>query len=132
MQWLFPLSTLSLRAAASGACRASFAHVFICLSFAASTFRHVLLAFPPTAMHAVLILFVRMYRGSMSVNAYAWSPTLTAALLMHAWWCAHRSFWKYVKKLDRREARRYLEMFYILLLRPLIAKARPNPTQPLV
>lgn len=41
-----------------------------------------------------------------------------------------RSFWKYVKKLDRREARRYLEMFYILLLRPLIAKARPDPIQP--
>ena len=35
-----------------------------------------------------------------------------------------RSFWKYVKKLDRREARRYLEMFYILRLRPLIAQAR--------
>jgi len=34
------------------------------------------------------------------------------------------SFWKYVKKLDRREARRYLEMFYILRLRPLIAQAR--------
>ena len=29
-----------------------------------------------------------------------------------------------MKKLDRREARRYLEMFYILRLRPLIAQAR--------
>ncbi|KAK9843685.1 hypothetical protein WJX81_002259 [Elliptochloris bilobata] len=34
------------------------------------------------------------------------------------------SFWKYVKKLDRREARRYLEMFYILRLRPLIAQMK--------
>lgn len=32
------------------------------------------------------------------------------------------SFWKYVSKLERRESRRYLEMFYALKLRPLIAK----------
>lgn len=29
-------------------------------------------------------------------------------------------FWKYVSKLDRRETRRYLEMFYILKLRELV------------
>ena len=32
------------------------------------------------------------------------------------------SFWKYVSKLERRESRRYLEMFYALKLRPLVAK----------
>ena len=34
-------------------------------------------------------------------------------------WC---SFWKFVSKLDRRETRRYLQMFYTLMMRPLIAK----------
>lgn len=29
-------------------------------------------------------------------------------------------FWKYVSKIDRRETRRYLEMFYILKLRELV------------
>lgn len=33
-----------------------------------------------------------------------------------------RSFWKFVSKLDRRETRRYLQMFYTLMMRPLIAK----------
>lgn len=32
------------------------------------------------------------------------------------------TFWKYISNLDRNETRRYLEMFYILMLRPLIAK----------
>jgi sucrose synthase len=32
------------------------------------------------------------------------------------------SFWKYVSDLERRETRRYLQMFYILMMRPLIAK----------
>ncbi|KAK9808274.1 hypothetical protein WJX73_006327 [Symbiochloris irregularis] len=32
------------------------------------------------------------------------------------------SFWKFVSNLDRNEMRRYQEMFYILKLRPLIAK----------
>ena len=32
------------------------------------------------------------------------------------------SFWKFVSKLDRRETRRYLQMFYTLMMRPLIAK----------
>ena len=35
-----------------------------------------------------------------------------------------RSFWKYVSNLERRESRRYLEMFYNLRLRPLVAKVR--------
>lgn len=30
-------------------------------------------------------------------------------------------FWKYVSKLDRRETRRYLEMFYILKFRELVS-----------
>jgi hypothetical protein len=30
------------------------------------------------------------------------------------------SFWKYVSKLERRETRRYLEMFYILKFRDLV------------
>ena len=34
-------------------------------------------------------------------------------------WC---SFWKFVSNLDRRETRRYLQMFYTLMMRPLIAK----------
>ena len=34
------------------------------------------------------------------------------------------SFWKYVSKLERRESRRYLEMFYSLKMRPLIAKVQ--------
>lgn len=29
-------------------------------------------------------------------------------------------FWKYVSKLERRETRRYLEMFYILKFRDLV------------
>ena len=29
-------------------------------------------------------------------------------------------FWKYVSKLERRETRRYLEMFYILKFRELV------------
>jgi sucrose synthase len=33
-------------------------------------------------------------------------------------------FWKYVSKLERRETRRYLEMFYILKFREL-AKTVP-------
>ena len=36
--------------------------------------------------------------------------------------CFVRSFWKFVSKLDRRETRRYLQMFYTLMMRPLIAK----------
>ena len=36
--------------------------------------------------------------------------------------CPVRSFWKFVSKLDRRETRRYLQMFYTLMMRPLIAK----------
>ena len=32
------------------------------------------------------------------------------------------SFWKFVSNLDRRETRRYLQMFYTLMMRPLIAK----------
>lgn len=31
------------------------------------------------------------------------------------------SFWKYVSKLERRETRRYLEMFYILKYRDLVS-----------
>jgi len=31
------------------------------------------------------------------------------------------SFWKYVSKLERRETRRYLEMFYILKFRDLVS-----------
>jgi hypothetical protein len=31
-------------------------------------------------------------------------------------------FWKYVSKLERRETRRYLEMFYILKFRELVCK----------
>ena len=34
------------------------------------------------------------------------------------------SFWKYVSDLERRETRRYLQMFYILMMRPLIAKVK--------
>lgn len=30
-------------------------------------------------------------------------------------------FWKYVSKLERREARRYLEMFYIVQFRELVS-----------
>lgn len=30
-------------------------------------------------------------------------------------------FWKYVSKLERRETRRYLEMFYILKFRDLVS-----------
>lgn len=30
-------------------------------------------------------------------------------------------FWKYVSKLERRETRRYLEMFYILKFRELVS-----------
>lgn len=36
------------------------------------------------------------------------------------------SFWKYVSDLERRETRRYLQMFYILMMRPLIAKVKCN------
>ncbi|CAL5226213.1 g9052 [Coccomyxa viridis] len=36
------------------------------------------------------------------------------------------SFWKFVSKLDRRETRRYLQMFYTLMMRPLIAKVRED------
>ena len=38
---------------------------------------------------------------------------------LFAGWC---SFWKFVSNLDRRETRRYLQMFYTLMMRPLIAK----------
>lgn len=33
-----------------------------------------------------------------------------------------RSFWRHVSNLERRETRRYLQMFYCLMMRPLIAK----------
>lgn len=33
-----------------------------------------------------------------------------------------RSFWRHVSDLERRETRRYLQMFYCLMMRPLIAK----------
>ena len=36
------------------------------------------------------------------------------------------SFWKFVSNLDRRETRRYLEMLYILKMRPLINQARAS------
>jgi len=32
-------------------------------------------------------------------------------------------FWKHVSKLERRETRRYLEMFYILKFRDLVSNA---------
>ena len=38
-----------------------------------------------------------------------------------------RSFWKYLADLERRETRRYIEMFYILMMRPLIAKVALLP-----
>lgn len=34
-------------------------------------------------------------------------------------------FWKYVSKLERRETRRYLEMFYILKFRDLVSCSSP-------
>jgi sucrose synthase len=34
------------------------------------------------------------------------------------------SFWKRVSNLDRAETKRYLEMLYVLRLRPLIEKVR--------
>lgn len=37
------------------------------------------------------------------------------------------SFWKYVSDLERRETKRYLQMFYILMMRPLIAKVQCEP-----
>ncbi|XP_057963751.1 sucrose synthase 2 [Malania oleifera] len=43
------------------------------------------------------------------------------------------TFWKYVSKLERRETRRYLEMFYILKLRDLVKsvpRAIDNPHNP--
>ncbi|PWA49588.1 sucrose synthase/cyanobacteria [Artemisia annua] len=36
------------------------------------------------------------------------------------------SFWKYVSKLERRETRRYLEMFYILKFRELVKSVPPS------
>ena len=36
------------------------------------------------------------------------------------------SFWKYVSKLERRESRCYLDMFYALKMRPLVAKVTYN------
>lgn len=33
-------------------------------------------------------------------------------------------FWKYVSKLERRETRRYLEMFYILKCRDLVSASK--------
>lgn len=35
-------------------------------------------------------------------------------------------FWKYASKLERRETRRYLEMFYILKFRNLVSNSLPN------
>ncbi|EIE18920.1 sucrose synthase [Coccomyxa subellipsoidea C-169] len=39
------------------------------------------------------------------------------------------SFWKYVSDLERRETRRYLQMFYILMMRPLIAKVEKQQAE---
>ena len=35
-------------------------------------------------------------------------------------------FWKYISKIEREETRRYLEMFYSLMFRPLAAKSGPE------
>lgn len=39
-------------------------------------------------------------------------------------------FWKYVSNLDRRETRRYLEMFYALKYRKLVSSFAPKPCMP--
>ncbi|KAK9861013.1 hypothetical protein WJX84_007516 [Apatococcus fuscideae] len=39
------------------------------------------------------------------------------------------TFWKYVSHIDRQDTRRYLEMFYTLKLRPLIAKVPRAPEE---
>ncbi|BDA49039.1 Sucrose synthase 2 [Coccomyxa sp. Obi] len=41
------------------------------------------------------------------------------------------SFWKYVSDLERRETKRYLQMFYILMMRPLIAKVKKQQEEEL-
>jgi sucrose synthase len=41
------------------------------------------------------------------------------------------SYWKHVSHLERREMRRYLQMFYALKLRPLIAKVPEAPVETL-
>lgn len=51
-------------------------------------------------------------------SKYTWSLYATRLLSLSRMY----SFWKYVSKLERRESRRYLEMFYALKLRPLVAK----------
>lgn len=40
------------------------------------------------------------------------------------------SFWKHVSNLDRAETKRYLEMLYVLRLRPLIEKVSGVPATP--
>ena len=38
-------------------------------------------------------------------------------------------FWKYISNIERQETRRYLEMFYFLMYRPLAAKVAADAEQ---
>lgn len=44
--------------------------------------------------------------------------------------CMLCRFWKYVSNLERRETRRYLQMFYVLMMRPLMEKVHPSRPAP--
>ena len=63
------------------------------------------------------------------------NPSLPAVPVRYTWEIYARrlldlssvySFWKHVSNLERSETKRYLEMLYVLRLRPLIEKVRPD------
>ena len=104
---------------------------------------------PQESLNAVLV-HARRYTWQLYADrlmtlsrVYRRAPVLPHPGLTHAGLCCHEdadsmhpiercmcahSFWKYLANLDRRETRLYLQMFYILMMRPLIAKASAPPS----
>jgi len=61
--------------------------------------------------------FIRILRNKQTIFRYTWRIYSERLMTLAGVY----SFWKYVSKLDRRETRRYLEMFYILKYRDLVS-----------
>lgn len=64
-----------------------------------------------------IVLFIRMLRNKQTIFRYTWRIYSERLMTLAGVY----SFWKYVSKLERRETRRYLEMFYILKYRDLVS-----------
>lgn len=73
---------------------------------------HILAEVIVLDMHSLILNYVKFLHCRYTWKIYSERLMTLAGVY---------GFWKYVSKLERRETRRYLEMFYILKFRELVS-----------